>query len=71
MRPSIAALGQLRAANWPTPEDPDGSDDEEQAGRARASPSTCTTRSDGLRQCAERIDHLEAKPYQPSTMHER
>ncbi|MFI6063540.1 hypothetical protein, partial [Streptomyces sp. NPDC051286] len=29
-----AALGLLRAAGWPAPEDPDGSDDEELSGRA-------------------------------------
>jgi hypothetical protein len=60
-----AALGQLRAAGWPAPEDPDGSDDEELSGR----PSVAERLQDEvewLRQCAEWLDHLDSKPYPPA-----
>ncbi|MEV5012723.1 hypothetical protein AB0K74_44110 [Streptomyces sp. NPDC056159] len=34
-----AVLAEVRAAGWPAPEDPDGSDDEELPGRADVVPN--------------------------------
>ncbi|MEU5092070.1 hypothetical protein [Streptomyces sp. NPDC021356] len=50
-----AALGLLRAAGWPAPEDPDGSDDEELSGRAGIA-ERLQDEAEWVRQCAERID---------------
>ncbi|MGW1091480.1 hypothetical protein ACWD4L_35760 [Streptomyces sp. NPDC002596] len=59
------ALGLLRAAGWPTPEDPDGSDDEELSGRASIA-ERLQDEVAWVRQCAEWIDHLDSKPYPPA-----
>ncbi|MFB9576398.1 hypothetical protein [Streptomyces yanii] len=60
-----AALGLLRAAGWPAPEDPDGSDDEELSGRASIA-ERLQDEVAWVRQCAEWIDHLDSKPYPPA-----
>ncbi|MER6625395.1 hypothetical protein [Streptomyces sp. NPDC000931] len=60
-----AALGQLRAAGWPAPEDPDGSDDEELSGRTGIA-ERLHDEVGWLRQCADWLDHLEARPYPPA-----
>jgi hypothetical protein len=60
-----AALGQLRAAGWPAPEDPDGSDDEELAGRASVA-ERLQDEVEWLRECAGWLDHLDSKPYPPT-----
>lgn len=60
-----AALGLLRAAGWPAPEDPDGSDDEELSGRAGIA-ERLHDEVGWIRQCAEWIDHLDSKPYPPA-----
>jgi hypothetical protein len=60
-----AALGLLRAAGWPAPKDPDGSDDEELSGRGSIA-ERLQDEAAWVRQCAQWIDHLEAKPYPPA-----
>jgi hypothetical protein len=52
----------LRAAGWPTLEDPDGSDDEELSGRGSIA-ERLQDEVAWVRQCAEWIDHLDSKPY--------
>ena len=39
-----AALGELRAAGWPTPEDPGSDEDTDLDGRDHTSPTACRTR---------------------------
>jgi hypothetical protein len=60
-----AALGELRAAGWPAPEDPEGDDDAELGGRDLI----CDRLSDEvswLRQCADWLAHLDADSYPPA-----
>ena len=60
-----AALGELRAAGWPAPEDPEGDDDAELDGRDLI----CGRLSDEvswLRQCADWLAHLDADSYPPA-----
>ena len=60
-----AALGELRAAGWPAPEDPEGDDDAELDGRDLI----CDRLSDEvswLRQCADWLAHLDADSYPPA-----
>jgi len=60
-----AALGELRAAGWLAPEDPDGNDDAELDGRDLI----CDRLSDEvswLRQCADWLAHLDADSYPPA-----
>ena len=55
-----AALGELRAAGWPAPEDPDFGQDAELDGRD----SIAGRRSDEvrrLRQCADWLAHLDGE----------
>lgn len=59
-----AMPAELRAAGWPAPEDPDGSDDEELSGRADVT-GRLVDEVGWIRQCAEWIDHLERKQYPP------
>ena len=57
-----AALGELRAAGWPAPEDPDGDDDAELDGRDLI----CDRMLDEvgwLRQCAGWLTHLHTKEF--------
>jgi hypothetical protein len=59
------ALGELRAAGWPAPEDPEGDDDAELDGRDLI----CGRLSDEvswLRQCADWLAHLDADSYAPA-----
>jgi hypothetical protein len=60
-----AALGQLRAAGRPAPEDPDGSDDGELPGRASIAERP-QDEVGWIRRCAEWLDHLDSKPYPPA-----
>ncbi len=60
-----AALGELRAAGWPAPEDPDSGEDTELGGRD----SLAGRLSDEVswqRQCAGRLAHLDADRYPPA-----
>jgi hypothetical protein len=60
-----AALGELRAAGWPAPEDPDADDDAELDGRDLA----CDRLVDEvgwLRQCAGWLDCLHTKEFPPA-----
>ncbi|MFB7329810.1 hypothetical protein [Streptomyces sp. NPDC056190] len=57
-----AVLAELRAAGWPAPEDPDGSDDAELPGAAGVG-GRLVDEVGWIGQCAERIDHLERKHY--------
>ena len=59
-----AALGELRAAGWPAPEDPDGNDDAELDGRDLI----CDHLLDEvgwLRQCAGWLTHLHTREFPP------
>ena len=59
-----AALGELRAAGWPAPEDPGGDDDAELDGRDLV----CDRLLDEvgwLRQCAGWLTHLHTKEFAP------
>ncbi len=47
-----AAPGELRAAGWPAPEDPDGDDDDELDGRDLIC-DRLLDEADWLRQCAD------------------
>ncbi|MFB7428792.1 hypothetical protein ACFC0K_36530 [Streptomyces hydrogenans] len=58
-------LGELRAAGWPTPEDPEGSDDEELSGRASVA-ERLVDEVGWIRQCADWIDHLGHESYPPA-----
>ena len=60
-----AALGELRAAGWPAPEDPGGDDDAELDGRDLI----CDRLVDEvgwLRQCADWLTHLHTSEYPPA-----
>jgi hypothetical protein len=60
-----AALGELRAAGWPAPEDPDGDDDAELGGRG----TIAGWLADGvgwLRQCPGWLTRLHADDYPPA-----
>ncbi len=60
-----AALGELRAAGWPAPEDPDGDDDAELDGREHIADRLV----DGvgwLRQCAGWLTRLHAGEFPPA-----
>ncbi|WP_415962021.1 hypothetical protein [Streptomyces sp. 021-4] len=60
-----AALGELRAAGYPAPEDPDGSGDEELSGRASVA-ERLVDEVGWIRQCADWIDHLDREAYPPA-----
>ncbi|WP_322756038.1 hypothetical protein [Frankia sp. Cas3] len=55
-------LGELRAAGWPAPEDPAGSDDEELSGREQVA-DRLDDEVGWIRRCADWLDHLEREPY--------
>ena len=60
-----AALGELRAAGWPAPEDPGGEDDAELDGRDLI----CDRLVDEvgwLRQCADWLTHLHTREFPPA-----
>ncbi|MFE1271294.1 hypothetical protein [Streptomyces sp. NPDC058758] len=57
-------LGELRAAGWTAPEDPEGSDDEELSGRASVA-ERLVDEVGWIRQCADWIDHLDRESYMP------
>jgi hypothetical protein len=60
-----AALGELRAAGWPAPEDPDGDDDAELASRELIA-DRLSDEVSWLRQCADWLAHLDADSYPPA-----
>jgi hypothetical protein len=60
-----AALGELRAAGWPAPEDPDGGEDPELDGRD-AIADRLSDEVGWLRQCAGWLAHLNAESYPPA-----
>ena len=57
-----AAFGELRAAGWPAPEDPDSEEDAELGGRDSIAGRLCDEVS-WLRQCADWLAHLDADSY--------
>jgi hypothetical protein len=57
-------LGELRAAGWPAPEDPNGSDDEDLAGRDLVA-DRLVDEVAWLRGCAEWLHTLETSPRLP------
>jgi hypothetical protein len=59
-----AALGELRAAGWPAPEDPDCGDDTELDGRDNIA-DRLSDEVSWLRQCAGWLAHLETESYRP------
>ncbi len=54
-----AALGELRAAGWPAPEDPDSGEDTELGGRDSIA-GRLSDEVSWLRQCADWLAHLDA-----------
>jgi len=60
-----AALGELRAAGWPAPEDPDSGEDTELDGRDTIA-DRLSDEVSRLRQCADWLAHLEADSYPPA-----
>ena len=60
-----AALGELRAAGWPAPEDPDSEEDAELGGRDSIAYRLCDEVS-WLRQCADWLAYLDADSYPPA-----
>ena len=60
-----AALGELRAAGWPAPEDPDGADDAELDGRELIA-DRLADEVDWLRQCAGWLRQLDGDGYPPA-----
>jgi len=60
-----AALGELRAAGWPAPEDLDSGEDTELGGRDTVADRLCDEVS-WLRQCADWLAHLDADSYPPA-----
>ena len=60
-----AQLGELRAAGWPAPEDPDGDDDAELDGRDSIA-DRLSDEVSWLRQCADWLAHLDAESYPPA-----
>ena len=60
-----AARGELRAAGWPAPEDPDSGDDTELDGRDTIA-GRLSDEVSWLRQCADWLAHLDADSYPPA-----
>ena len=60
-----AALGELRAAGWPAPEDPDSGEDTELDGRDSIA-GRLSDEVSWLRQCADWLAHLDADSYPPA-----
>jgi hypothetical protein len=60
-----AALGDLRAAGWPAPEDPDTGEDTELDGRALIA-DRLGDEVGWLRQCAAWLEHLQSREYAPA-----
>ena len=60
-----AALGELRAAGWPAPEDPDSGEDTELGGRGNIA-GRLSDEVSWLRQCAGWLSHLDADSYPPA-----
>jgi hypothetical protein len=60
-----AALGPLRAAGWPTSEDPDSGEDTELDGRDSIA-DRLSDEVGWLRQCADWLAHLDADRYPPA-----
>jgi hypothetical protein len=60
-----AALGELRAAGWPAPEDPDSGEDTELDGRDTIA-DRLSDEVSWLRQCAGWLAHLDAESYPPA-----
>jgi hypothetical protein len=60
-----AALGELRAAGWPAPEDPDHGEDAELGGRDTIA-DRLSDEVSWLRQCADWLAHLDADSYPPA-----
>jgi hypothetical protein len=60
-----AALGELRAAGWPAPEDPGGDDDAELDGRDLIC-DRLADEVDWIRQCAGWLTHLHASEFPPA-----
>ena len=60
-----AALGELRAAGWPAPEDPDSGEDTEPGGRDTIA-GRLSDEVSWLRQCADWLAHLDADSYPPA-----
>ena len=59
------ALGELRAAGWPAPEDPGSDEDAELGGRDNIADRLFDEVS-WLRQCADWLSHLDADSYPPA-----
>jgi hypothetical protein len=62
-----AALGELRAAGWPAPEDPGSDEDAELDGRDSIA-DPISDKVDWLRQCANWLAHLDADSYPPAVV---
>ena len=60
-----AALGELRAAGWPAPEDPDSGEDTELDGRDTIA-DRLSDEVGWLRQCVDWVAHLDADCYPPA-----
>ena len=60
-----AALGELRAAGWPAPEDPDSDEDTDLDGRDHLA-DRLSDEADWLRQCAGWLRQLEGGGYPPA-----
>ncbi len=60
-----AALGELRAAGWPAPEDPDSGEDTELDGRDTIA-DRLSDEVGWLRECAGWLSHLDADSYPPA-----
>jgi len=60
-----AAIGELRAAGWPAPEDPDSGEDIELGGRDTIA-DRLSDEVSWLRQCAGWLAHLDADSYPPA-----
>ena len=60
-----AALGELRAAGWPAPEDPDSGEDTELDGRDSIA-DRLSDEVSWLRECADWLAHLDADSYPPA-----
>jgi hypothetical protein len=64
--PLEAELGELRAAGWPSPEDPDAGDDTELGGRDQIA-DRLIDEVDWLRRCAGWVTQLGHGTYPPAT----
>ncbi len=60
-----AVLGELRAAGWPAPEDPDSGEDTELDGRDHIA-DRLSDEVGWLRECADWLSHLDADSYPPA-----